>query len=119
MPFTVQLHHVRLFGYHGLHEEEKILGNEFELNILMKVEAAKEERISIQDTINYATVYELIKQIFTEREDLLETICIKISTAIKENFPQTKKLSIQIIKLHPPITSFIGSVSVTYTKKYK
>ena len=117
--FSVQIHNLRLFGYHGLHEEEKILGAEFEVNISMKVKAFEEDKVTIGDTINYADVYQLVKEIFNQREDLLETICITISTAIKDKFPQLRKMSIQIIKLHPPISSFVGSVSVTYKKKYK
>ncbi len=108
-----------MFGYHGIYEEEKILGNEFEVNISMKVNRSKEDKISINDTINYADVYELIKEIFNQREDLLETICINISKSIKQKFPQLKKISVQIIKLHPPIPAFIGSVSVTYQKNYR
>ncbi len=117
--FIIQLHNLRFFAYHGLYEEEKILGNEFEVNISVKIKTPKEGKISIHDTINYATVYELVKQIFNQREELLETICINISNAVKNKFPELKKLSIQIIKLHPPITGFAGSVSVTYEKRYK
>jgi dihydroneopterin aldolase len=117
--FSIQLNHLRIFGYHGLHEEEKILGNEVEINILMKVKTSKEDKVSINDTINYADVYAVVKEIFKQREDLLETICINIATAIKNKFPQLRKISIQLIKLHPPIVAFVGSVSVTYEKKYK
>jgi dihydroneopterin aldolase len=117
--FIIQLHNLRFFGYHGLYEEEKILGNEFELNIWMKVKVSEEKKVSIHDTINYTTVYELLKEIFNQREELLETICINISNAIKDKFPELKKLSIQIVKLHPPITGFAGSVSVTYEKNYQ
>jgi dihydroneopterin aldolase len=120
MPsFNIQLHNLRFFAYHGLYEEEKILGNEFDVNISMMVKSPKEAKVSINDTINYADVHELVKEIFKQREDLLETICINIGIAIKNKFPQLKKLSIQIIKLHPPITAFTGSVSVTYQKNYK
>ena len=94
------------------------MGNDFEINILMKVEKSGEDKITIKDTINYADVFKLVKEIFAQREDLLETICINIAAAIKHAFPHTKKLSIQITKLHLPVASFVGSVSVTYKKKY-
>ena len=29
---TIHLHHLIFFACHGLHEEEKILGNEYEVN---------------------------------------------------------------------------------------
>ncbi len=85
----------------------------------MKVRASEDNKVSINDTINYADVFDLVKEIFKKREDLLETICINIGAAIKEKFPQLRRLSIQIKKLYPPITSYVGSVSVTYEKKYK
>jgi dihydroneopterin aldolase len=117
--FLIQLNNLRLFGYHGLHEEERILGNEFEVTISMEIKAPEVDNVSISDTINYAEVYELVREIFNQREGLLETICINMSTAIKNKFPQLQKISIQIIKLYPPISSFVGSVSVTYQKSYR
>ncbi len=117
--FIIQLHNLHFFGYHGLYEEEKILGNEFEVSIWLKVKAPEEQTVSIHDTINYTTVYKVVKDVFNQREELLETICINMSNAIKNKFPELKKLSIQIVKLHPPITGFAGSVSVTYEKNYQ
>jgi dihydroneopterin aldolase len=117
--FTVHLNSVCLFGYHGLHEEEKKVGNDFEVTISMRIKGPAEDKISINDTIDYAEVYDLVKEIFNQRQDLLETICINISSAIKNGFPQLRKISVQIKKLHPPIASFVGSVGVTYQKKYK
>ena len=84
----------------------------------MEVIAPVEKKISIHDTINYADVYQLVKDIFVQPEPLLETLCVNISAAIKERFPRLKQLTLQIIKLHPPITGFIGSVSVSYQKSY-
>jgi dihydroneopterin aldolase len=116
--FIIQLHNLELFGYYGLYEEEKVLGAEFEVNISVKVEAPKTGSVSIRDTVDYAEVYELVKTIFSQPQELLETICLDMATAIKGRFPLLIDLSIQIIKLHPPIIGFIGSVSVTYQKSY-
>lgn len=117
--FTIQLHNLHFFAYHGLYEDEKILGNEFEVNISMNVKVLTEDKVSIGDTINYAEAYEVVKEVFNQRENLLETICINICTAAKNQFPRLKKIAIQIIKLHPPIIGFTGSVSVSYKKTYK
>ena len=116
--FTVQLHSLRFFAAHGLYKEEQSTGNEFEVNLTMTVDAPEEVVTAIDQTIDYSEVYRLIKEIFGEPTPLLETIAMNISKTLKQHFPLLKNIQIQIIKLHPPITNFIGSVSVTYRKDF-
>lgn len=117
--FTIQLHHLRFFAAHGLFAEETLTGNEFDVNIALSVKAPKEKITAIEDTINYAAVYSLVKEIFARRQDLLETIAMDVAEQIKAQFPAVRKLSVQITKLHPPIAGFTGSVAVTYRKRFK
>lgn len=117
--FIVQLHNLRFFAQHGVYGEERTVGNEFEVNLALVVKAPKEIVSSLEQTINYAEVYRIIKEGFASPQALLETLAQQIAAAIKAAFPSVKKIRIQIIKLHPPIVSFSGAVSVTYRKKYK
>lgn len=117
--FIVQLHGLRFFAKHGVYEEERSTGNEFEVNISLKVKAPKENVSSLQQTVNYAEVYRLTKEIFLTPTPLLETLAQEIARTIKQAFPSVKKISVQIIKRHPPIVSFTGSVSVRFQKTYK
>ena len=117
--FTIQLNHLRFFAEHGMYEQERSVGNEFEVNISLEIKAPKEKIKSIEDTINYAEVYRITKELFAKRKSLLETLAMEIAEELKEQFPAIKNLSIQISKLHPPITSFTGSVGVCYQKSYK
>jgi 7,8-dihydroneopterin aldolase/epimerase/oxygenase len=116
--FTVSLHNLRFFAAHGLFKEEQSTGNEFEVNLTMNLEAPDELVRKIEDTIDYAAVYAITKDIFIEPKQLLETIAMEIAVAVKNNYPVLKGIQVQIIKLHPPITNFTGSVSVTYNKEF-
>src|SRR6476620_4623765 len=116
MSFTIQLHDLHFFAGHGVYEEERSVGNEFELNISMEIEAPDEVLTNIHDTINYASVYEITKQVFSVQKPLLETLAMEVAAAIKKEFPLLQHIRVEIIKLHPPITGFSGSVSVTYNK---
>lgn len=116
--FTIQLHNLRFYAYHGLYAEEKTLGGEYEVNLSLKADAPESGPVSIEDTIDYAAAYEMVKNLFTEPEELLETICVKITNALKIKFPAAREINLQITKLHPPITAFTGSVSVSYVKTY-
>lgn len=117
--FTIQLHHLRFFAGHGVYDEERTAGNEFEVNISLEVKAPEELIRSIDDTINYAGVHKIIKEIFSKREQLLETLAMKIASEVKKQFPALQKITVQISKLQPPIVSFKGHVSVTYNKEFK
>ena len=117
--FTIQLNNLRFFAEHGMYEEERAVGNEFEVNISLEVKAPKEKIKSLEDTINYAEVYRIVNEIFSMRKPLLETLAMEIAEELKKEFSSIKSLSVQIIKLNPPITSFTGSVSVTYERSYK
>ena|SRR5215213_5478604 len=117
--FTIQLHNLRFFAEHGMYEEERAVGNEFEINISLEIKAPKEKIKSLEDTINYAEVYRLTREIFSIRKPLLETLAMEIAETLKDQFPAIKNLSIQIQKLNPPITSFTGSVGITFTKSFK
>lgn len=117
--FTIQLTSLRFFAAHGLYAEERQSGNEFEVNLSLTVKAPKEKVVSLEETINYAEVYRLVKERFAVRTNLLETLAVEIAEELKLQFPAIRTISVQITKLHPPIAAFTGAVSVAYNKSYK
>lgn len=103
---------------HGVFAEEAIIGNEFEVNLTLLIEAPETKVNSLDETINYAEVYRITKELFSVRRRLLETLAMEIAEALKSAFPQLLEISVQIQKLNPPISSFTGTVSVTFSKTY-
>ncbi|RYZ49020.1 MAG: dihydroneopterin aldolase, partial [Chitinophagaceae bacterium] len=97
---------------------EAVAGNAFEVNLSLTTEAPSQTVTSIEQTINYAEVYHITKTIFEERRHLLETLAMEIACVLKQSFPLLQKITVQIIKLNPPIAAFTGSVSVTYSKDF-
>lgn len=116
--FTIQLLHLRFLAPHGVFGEEATVGNEFEINLSLEIGAPEQPVVSLHETVNYAAVHETVRLLFAERTALLETLAMKIAAKLKAQFPTLRKASVQIIKLHPPITSFAGSVSVTYNTDF-
>lgn len=115
---TVELKQVRLFAYHGLYPEERKTGNEFEISLFVSYEEGNDGIASIQHTINYAELFELVKQEFDTPVDLLETLVIQMAATIKKEYPVVKKIRMTVDKLHPPISGFKGTVGVSYEKDY-
>ncbi len=115
---TIHLHNVIFYSYHGILEEEKISGNEFEFSA--DIEFREEDQVinSIHQTINYVDVYEIIKHRMSIPTALLETVIMDIGNTIKSNYDNIRSISIHLKKLHPPITGFQGAVGVSWHKQY-
>ena len=117
--FTIALEGLRFFADHGLYEEEKKVGNEFQVDIQLERKAPKKVVHSIDQTINYVEVFQIVQKVFRDRKLLLETCAMEVAEEIEKQIPDLEKLSITIRKVSPPITNFSGSVSVNYSKSYK
>lgn len=114
---STHLHHLLFTSFHGIHEEERILGNEYEVN--MDIDFHEEEKIEkLEQTLNYVTVYELIKERMAVPTPLLETLAADISEAVRQLDDRITKTTISITKLHPPIEGIRGNVGVRLTKHY-
>jgi dihydroneopterin aldolase len=81
----VSLDRLRLFGYHGIHPEEKIAGTEFEIS--MDISYQTSETVSnIDQTVDYTAVYEIIRKTMLIPFPLLETMGTAIAGEVKSRF---------------------------------
>ncbi len=110
---TIHLHKLVFHAYHGLYVEEQILGNTFEVNADIEV-AINEHITKIQNTVDYTTIYKVIKHRMQLPTALLETVAQELTNAIHEIDERIKSVNITINKLSPPIESFQGIVGVSY-----
>lgn len=89
---------------HGHSEEEKRIGNTFEIDLefsLSLTEAAKSDDLT--KTIDYSKARDVVSDIMDGTPvNLIETLCFKIGERLFKNFtPQ--KLQVKVRKLNPPI----------------
>lgn len=115
--FTIRLNNVKFFAYHGVHEEETIVGTEFEVSLAISFADSKKV-VSIGDTINYVSVFEIVKRNFEIPQKLLETLAQNITEEIYKIDERILSINITIDKLNPPICNFTGNVGVNYLKLY-
>jgi dihydroneopterin aldolase len=113
---NIILKDIKLFGYHGVHPLENSCGTDFIINIIIVIDNNKDIK-TLSDTIDYAAVYSLMKQIFSTTEQLLEVVAEKIFNSIAENFPIATEIEISILKSNPPIEGFVGQVGVHLKKR--
>jgi dihydroneopterin aldolase len=117
LMFIINLHNLNFFSFHGVHEEERILGNNFVVHVSLSFNA-DENISSLQQTINYASVYKIIKQRMSIPTALLETLAQDLAQEIYVFDKRIKSIYISVEKKDPPIPNISGSVSVNYKKGY-
>ena len=115
--FTINLHNLTFHAYHGVYEEERILGNDFEVNVSVTFDA-DEPVTSLQHTINYVSIYNIVKQRMDVPLPLLETLAQELTQEIYDFDNRIKTISVSVEKKNPPISNMEGSVSVHYKKTY-
>ena len=115
--FTIHLQNLQFKSFHGLYAEEKILGNHFEVNVMVKYLPKKLPIKSIEQTINYQDIFAIVEQQMSIPTALLETLVVDIANDISRQFSMVKEVDICIAKKNPPISNFIGNVAVSYQIK--
>jgi len=113
----IRLNGMEFYAYHGCCREEQLTGNHFLVDITMDTDMEKaSESDDLHDALNYAEVYELVKQEMTVRSHLLEHVIARILDRLFEQFPQLEQAEVCVTKLNPPVGGQVRSVSVIFTK---
>ena len=104
-------------GYHGLYEAEKKLGNTFRVDITIEFIPAVNLVDQMDQTIDYVTVYQLVKKTMETPTPLLETLVCKIADQILLDHSIAQYVLVKITKETLPIPFFEGKTSVSIEKR--
>ncbi|PZR25474.1 MAG: dihydroneopterin aldolase [Citrobacter freundii] len=115
---TISLNNVRFRAYHGLYPEERQKGNDFVVNMEVAYEPAEGVIMTLENTIDYASLFEVINQTMQQPVDLLETLVQTIAYGAHHKFPQIRSATVSVEKLNPPIDRFSGSAAVKFTYNF-
>jgi dihydroneopterin aldolase len=67
----------------------------------------------LTDTLNYGTIYELVKEEMMMPSKLLEHVAGRIGQRIIDTFPQVEMVVVTVTKENPPMGADLKGVSVT------
>jgi dihydroneopterin aldolase len=109
---------VRAFGYHGVYADEKRDGQEFVVDVTLRLPlriAAVTDDVS--DTVHYGELAERIVEIVEgEPADLLETVAQRIADDVLAD-PRVEAVVVTVHKPGAPITVPFGDVAVTIRRQ--
>ena len=113
MNSYIFLENVRFFAYHGVGEQERIVGNEFVINLKLKVDIARAaETDDVAHTVSYADVYENVKAEMDIPSQLLEHACGRIVKRLSRPFPAVKGIELKLAKRNPPMGADMDAAGV-------
>ncbi len=91
------------FAHHGFYEEERKGGNEFFLDVEIRIQKAENYKDDIDKTINYETIYSICKEEMNNTKQLLETVVELILERIQKQWPEALGAKVEIRKLAPQL----------------
>jgi len=93
----------------GLYPEERLLGNDLEINITLR------RNTPLQDAplLDYERLYLLVETEARQEDTLLENLMQRIVHQIEKTFPKTG-IAIEIRKWHPPFGGTADYAAISY-----
>lgn len=110
----ISLHGLRIHAFHGVLRQERTVGNDFEVDLVLKLDAS-EAMLSdrLFKSINYADLATLVSEEMAIPADLLEGVAGRIRRRIIRKFPHSRGGCLTISKLAPPLPYQVQKVSFT------
>lgn len=105
---------MEFWGYHGVYPEENKLGQRFRVDVILETDLKKAGKTDeLNDTVNYAKVYDVCKNIVEGPPcKLIETIAEKLADILLSTFPIVAQCTVKVTKPDPPIPGHYQHVAV-------
>lgn len=113
MTTTITLDKMRFYAFHGVMEQERTVGNWFEVSVRLRYpfEQAMADDC-LPHTLNYAEAYDVVKSEMATPSRLLEHVAGRIKSALCTAFPAVEGGYIAIRKMKPPMPGIMEAAGV-------
>lgn len=104
MSSKIYLRNVRFHAFHGVLPQERIVGNDYLVNLVLDYDFSSAMKTDdLQGTLNYAEVYQKVREEMAVPSKLLEHVAGRIAHRLFSDFPEIQKLQLSITKVNPPM----------------
>ena len=114
---VIQLTGIRCYGYTGYLQEERFLGQWFEVDLRIGVDLATAGQSDrIEDTLDYRSVITAVKEIISlSKFDLVEKLAETIIATVL-SFDRVQQVELKLHKPGAPIPDFGGKITIELTR---
>lgn len=100
----ITLTDIEFHAFHGVLPQETKVGGQYVVDISLNVpDEQSTETDCLEQTVNYAEVYEVIREEMAIPSKLIEHVAGRIARRVKREFPLVSQVKIKLTKKHPPI----------------
>ncbi len=99
----ITLTDLRFHAFHGVMPQERLTGNDYSVSLRIGYpvfDACVSDEVN--DTLNYASVYDIVSQEMNVPSQLLERVAYRIADRLFRKFNLITELDIKLNKLNPP-----------------
>jgi len=113
MKNKIQLNGVRFYAYHGVDEQERVVGNHFSVDMEVTVDFSTAMRNDQLDgTINYADLYSVLEVEMRQSSKLIEYVAGRVIAALLRAYPEIAAVRLKIAKQVPPMSADLKECAV-------
>ena len=104
MESYISLRDARFHARHGVMAQEQAVGADFTVSLRLGYDITKAMLTDdVDDTLNYAEVYEVVKHEMAQPSKLLEHVAGRIVSTLCARFPAITTIDLQLTKVNPPM----------------
>ena len=113
METKIRLNNIQLYGWHGVDDDEKRMGQHFEIDVEISLNLTSTiVTDDLKKTVDYSELYRFVISKFSEKKyNLIETLAHNITISIQKEFP-VKSCKVLIRKPDAPINGILDTVEV-------
>lgn len=116
--YGIEILGLKLFGKHGVFEEERRLGQEFQIDLWLEAEGGALDEDRLDQALDYGAVTETVAQRVTgEPFELIEALALAVLDDLGR-FKRLKQARLRISKPNPPIPLPLERVAVVFERSY-
>lgn len=105
---SILMRKLRFYSKIGVFDQERAVGNEFEVEVEIRYPARHFERENLDSSINYAEAYDIVSEVMKLEWKLVESAAEAITSAISERWKFVRSVRAGVVKLAPPVQGIIG-----------
>ena len=116
-PTEIRLSDLRFRAYHGVLPQERVVGNDYFVNLSLTLSAVADATYTdqLEGTVNYAEAYQVVQAEMAAPSALLEHVAQRILTRLFNRFDLVEKAAVEVIKINPPFSADGAKAAVLLT----
>ena len=100
----IYINDLRFHAFHGVMPQERLTGNDYSVDLRVGYDVSSAMLSDdVNDTVNYATLFEIVRQEMSVPSQLVERVAYRIADRISRRYPDVTRMDVRVTKLNPPL----------------